>query len=159
MLACLLWGIFLVIIIAIMCCLMPWWLVLLIVGGGFIYSFLLSPDSLFKIDTKQYKPKKKRKKTKNQGKANDANIGAGTLLAGAALAHQMRKHHKHDDSNDITDKSVYAWDDGMDELYDEELDDIYDLEDNADYDNEIAAYEEEQAAYDDFIASMDMAED
>ena len=151
MLACLLWGIFLVIIIAIMCCLMPWWLVLLIVGGGFIYSFLLSPDSLFKIDTKQHKPKK-RKKTKNQSKANDANIGAGTLLAGAALAHQMRKHHKHDDSNDITDKSVYARNDGMDELYDEELDDIYDLEDNADYDNEIAAY-------DDFIASMDMAED
>ena len=32
------------------------------------------------------------------------------------------------------------------------------LNDNP-YDNEIAAYEEEQAAYDDFIASMDMAED
>jgi hypothetical protein len=89
----------------------------------------------------------------------NANIGAGTLLAGAALAHQMRKQHKHNDANDITNDRLYTWDDGMDELYDDELDDIYDYDDNADYDFERAAYEEEQAAYDDFIASMDMTDD
>lgn len=55
-----------------------------------------------------------------------------TVLAGAALAHQLRKHHKHDDISDIEDSY---------------------------YDYERAAYEEEQAAYDDFIASNDMDND
>ena len=36
MIACLGWGIFLVIVLAILCCLMPWWMVLLIVVVSFI---------------------------------------------------------------------------------------------------------------------------
>lgn len=154
MLAFLFWGIFLAIVIAILCCIMPWWLVPLIIVGGFIGSFFTGSGSVFNTtNTKRHQ--KKLKKAKNQGKANEVNIGAGTLLAGAALAHRMWKHHKHNDTKDITDDKLYAWDDGMDELYDGELDDIYDYDDNIDYDAERAAYEE-QAAYDDFIASMDM---
>ena len=81
------------------------------------------------------------KKAKNQDKADDVNIGAGTLLAGAALAHQMRKQHKHNDTKDITDERL--------NVIDDELDNIYDYDAIADNDYEMRDYEEEQAAYDD----------
>lgn len=140
--ACLFWGFFLVIVFAFMCCIMPWWLVLLIFCSTFIYTFFFSFNSVFKVrDTKQHKPNKKVKKAKNQNKADDVNIGAGTLLAGAALAHQMRKQHKHNDTKDITDERL--------NVIDDELDNIYDYDAIADNDYEMRDYEEEQAAYDD----------
>ena len=150
----------LVIIIVFMCSLMPWWIVLLLFGVAFIYNFFLCDDSIFKIQPFKPMKNKKRvkkkieqqKKTKNQKKTNkpvrkqDGRNLTGkaktkkssvvsdtaTVLAGAALAHQLRKHHKHDDISDIEDSY---------------------------YDYERAAYEEEQAAYDDFIASNDMDND
>ena len=103
-------------------------------------------------------PVARNNSTKGKSKTKKSNVVGDTaaVLAGAALAHKMMKHHKHNDTKDITDDRLNVWDDGMGELYDDELDDIYDLEDNTDYDYERAAYEEEQAAYDDFIASLDM---
>jgi hypothetical protein len=50
-------------------------------------------------------------------------------------------------------------DDEFDDLYDHDFYDDLDRQDYEDDDYERAAYEEEQAAYDDFIASMDMADD
>ena len=152
MLACLFCFFLLVIVLVFMCSIMPWWLVLLMFSVIFIYDFFLVPDSvLYVFDTKRHKPKKKLKKVKSKGKANDVKVGAKTLLAGAALAHQMRKHHEHDDAKDNTDEGLDVWDDDLDGIYDYDEYDDYD-----DYDAEMAAYEEEQAAYDDFIASMDM---
>jgi mannitol-specific phosphotransferase system IIBC component len=89
-----------------------------------------------KSQKKENKPVKKqdgpniasKAKTKKSSVVSDT----ATVLAGAALAHQLRKHHKHDDISDIEDSY---------------------------YDYERAAYEEEQAAYDDFIASNDMDND
>ena len=128
-----------------MCCIMPWWLVLLIFGGAFIYNFFLSDVSLFRITKNPSKPMKnlervkkeieqqkktepKKNKQKTQDNTKNVKIGAATVLGGAALAHQMRKHNKHNDAAQY-------------------------------YDYEREVYEEEQAAYDDYIASLDMADD
>ena len=86
-------------------------------------------------------------------KTNNANVSAGTLLAGAALAHQLRKHHEHEDK-DIDDE-------GFDDLYDDDIDDFlddyndYKDYDDIDLDNYIDEQIEEQAAYEDYIASLD----
>ena len=62
-----------------------------------------------------------------KGKTNNANVSAGTFLAGAALAHQLRKNHEHEDK-DIDD-------DGFDDLYDDDIDDFLDdYDDYKDYD-------------------------
>ena len=94
--------------------------------------------------------------------AIDANIkiGTATLLAGAALAHQVRKHHKHDDARGITSDRLDTWDDEFDDGFDDAIYDYNDAQycDDNDYEYQQAAYEE-QVAYDDFIASMDMADD
>ena len=91
----------------------------------------------------------------------NAKIDTAAVLTGAALAHQMMKHHKHDDAKDTDDHGFDALDDELDDLYDHDFYDDLDTQDyeDTDYDYERAAYEEEQAAYDDFIASMDMADD
>ena len=88
-----------------------------------------------------------------KSKTNNANTGAGTILAGAALAHQLRKHHEHDDE-DIDDEK-------FDDLYDDDIDDFlddyndYKDYDDTDYDNYIDEQIEEQATYEDYIASLD----
>ena len=115
---------------------------------------------------KQTKPVSNSNTTTGKNKADKANvnIGTGTVIAGALLAHQLSKHHKHDDINDIDDNRSDVWDDDFDDLYDDDFNDYNDYDDtqyyeDSDYDYQRAAYEEEQAAYDDFIASLDMADD
>ena len=88
-----------------------------------------------------------------KNKINNSKVSAGTLLAGAALAHQLRKHHEHEDK-DIDDE-------GFDDLYDDDIDDFlddyndYKDYDDIDLDNYIDEQIEEQAAYEDYIASLD----
>ena len=86
-----------------------------------------------------------------KSKTNNANVSASTLLAGAALAHQLRKHHEHKDIDD----------EDFDDLYDDDIDDFLDDYndyrdyDDIDLDNYIDEQIEEQAAYEDCIASLD----
>ena len=86
-----------------------------------------------------------------KSKTNNANVSASTLLAGAALAHQLRKHHEHKDIDD----------EDFDDLYDDDIDDFlddyndYKDYDDIDLDNYIDEQIEEQAAYEDCIASLD----
>ena len=112
---------------------------------------------------KETRDKQNRFSTTSKPKAKKSNVigETATVLAGAALAHQMIKHHKHDDANDIDDDRFDSLDDEFDDLYDHDFYDDLDTQDYEDsnYEYERAAYEEEQAAYDDFIASLDMADD
>lgn len=99
--------------------------------------------------------------TTSKPKAKKSNVigNTATVLAGAALAHQLL-HHKHDDTRDIADDFRDPYDadlDDMEDLFDLDIENV--SYDDSDYDSYRAAYEEEQAAYDDFIASMDMADD
>lgn len=125
MIACLGYGILLVIVFAFMCCLMPWWMVLLIFVSIIAFNLFWGNDALFKIQSRPSRPKKKKgqqkkaevKNAKDKTRTNttvnrtNANIGAGTY---------------------------------------------YQKNDDFDSDRYIAAKREEQAAYDDFIASLDM---
>lgn len=93
--------------------------------------------------------------TTGNTKTQKSNVVGDTaaVLAGAALAHKMMKHHN--DTRVDTDDYQDTYDADLDDLYDMGIDDA--TYDNSDYDSyRAAAYEEEQAAYDDFIASMDM---
>ena len=97
--------------------------------------------------------------TTGKTKTKKSNVVGDTaaVLAGAALAHKMMKHHNHNDTRVDTDDYQDTYDadlDELDDLYDMGIDDV--TYDNSDYDSYREAYEEEQAAYDDFIASMDM---
>ena len=86
-----------------------------------------------------------------KSKTNNANVSASTLLAGAALAHQLREHHEHKDIDD----------EDFDDLYDDDIDDFlddyndYKDYDDIDLDNYIDEQIEEQAAYEDYIATLD----
>ena len=178
MLAFICWCILFIIIFALLCSLMPWWLVLLIFAILFIIEFLPEYYRTRQIDreNKAYSERRRKQELSNKKKSrnkvntakkvktNNAEIGAGTVLAGAALAHQMRKHHKHDDTkNTIRNIREDDFDDVYDD-FDDVYDDFYDYNDIQDYDdidyeNYIAEQIEEQAAYDDYIASIDMADD
>lgn len=71
-------------------------------------------------------------------------------------AHQLRKHHKHDDE-DIDDEKfddLYDDDDDIDDFLDD-----YNDHDDFDYDNYIEEQIEEQAAYEDYIASLNTSND
>ena len=98
-------------------------------------------------------------KAEKQSKAKDdqanAKIGLATALASAALVHKINKHHAHEESKVLGDDRIEAYDDDQNEFYDDELNESYD----ADYEYQRAAYEEEQAAYDDFIYSLDEGND
>ena len=122
-----------------------------IIGLILVGAFVAFVCKLLMADSKPSRPS--RDSGLDREKTN-AKIDTAAVLAGAALAHQMMKHHKHDDAKDTDDHGFDALDDELDDLYDH---DFYDDLDTQDY--ERAAYEEEQAAYDDFIASMDMADD
>ncbi len=130
-------------------------LVLVVVG--------ITIKSLF-AEGKQARPLsdiKDKPKKHHQEQKKPLNMGATTALAGAALVHQMRKHHRHDDFSDIDDKKSGTWDDEFDDLNDSDFYDDLDIQayEDSDYEYERAAYEEEQAAYEDFIASVDLADD
>lgn len=105
-------------------------------------------------------PVARNNSTKGKSKTKKSNVVGDTaaVLAGAALAHKMMKHHKHDEDKDIDDDGFDALDDEFDDLNDDDFYDDLDRQDyeDVDYEYERAVYEEEQAAYDDYIASMDM---
>ena len=106
-------------------------------------------------------------KAEKQSKAKDdqanAKIGLATALASTALVHKINKHHAHEESKVFGDDRIDAYDDDLNEFYDDDLNEFYDDELNesydADYEYQRAAYEEEQAAYDDFIYSLDEGND
>lgn len=130
MIACLGWGILLVIIIAIMCYLMPWWMVLLLVVGIFIYNFFLRSDALFKIQSRPSRPMKNLERVKKE------------------IEQQKKSKAKKNKTTcntrvNRTNANIVA-------------DTYYQKDNDFDYDRYIAAKREEQAAYDDYIASMDM---
>ena len=105
-------------------------------------------------------PVARNNSTKGKSKTKKSNVVGNTaaILAGAALAHKMMKHHKHDEDKDIDDDGFDALDDEFNDLNDDYFYDDLDTQDyeGSNYEYERAAYDEEQAAYDDFIASMDM---
>lgn len=128
MLACLGWGILLIIAIVILCCFVPWWMVLLLVVVVFLSAFIpWNQPYIDRSKSKKYKSLQKKQKdntTKKDKQNKESNIvnrtNTNTVLGGAALNHYS--------NNDI------------------------------DYER-LRAIKEEQAAYDDFIASLDMADD
>lgn len=132
MIACLGYGILLIIVIAFMCCLMPWWMVLLIFGVMFLYTFFFSNDALFKIQSRPSKRMKNLERVKKeieQQKNAESKNGENKT---ARNTHVSR-------NNVITGLGT-----------------CHQKKDEFDYDRYIAAKREEQAAYDDFIASLDM---
>ncbi len=98
---------------------------------------------------------KKQKKPNNVAKKKANRHHATAILSGAALAHHV-VHHRHADTKDLAEyDDPYGL--SMDNYYDIDNEpDLYDDYDDGDDDRYLAAREEEQAAYDDFIASMDM---
>ena len=130
--ACLGWLILLVIVFAFMCCLMPWWLVLLLFVGIIAFNLFGSNDALFKIQSRPSKPMKNLERVKKEiEERKKAEGGKGTTT--------------HNTNNRVsrTNANIGA---GT----------YYQKNDDFDYDRYIAAQREEQAAYDDFIASLDM---
>lgn len=133
MIACLGWLILLVILIIFMCSIMPWWIVLLFFGGAFIYNFFLCNDALFKIQSRPSRPMKNlervKKEIEQQKKA------------------KKKKRKKGRNTDYKTLRTTTFWGDASSTP--NQL--------NKNIDNErYRAYREEQAAYDDFIASLDM---
>ena len=116
-------------------------------------------DKVKKEQSKQksYKPVKNTTTGSTKADSTNIKIGAGTVIAGAALAHQLRKHHDHEDTRNVFDDRLDTLDDEFDDLYDDGFNDYDDTQyyEDADYDFQREAYEEEQAAYDDFIYSSD----
>lgn len=123
--------------------------------------------------------KKKKGKQRNVSqtrKENDAglsrqsqnvNMGAATVLAGAALYHQYKKHHRQDDTSVTPDDRYELLDDEFDELddYHDDINDMYDpyiddVSNNNDFSsisyNDYSSYSDDIAAYDDFMSSSDM---
>ena len=100
-------------------------------------------------ETKQ-NTQKQYSNTESIIKKNKANSisDTATAVAGAALVHKMI-NHKHDDIKGDVDDNRDTYDSDVEDLYDNGIDDY-------DYENIRASYEEEQAAYDDYIASLDM---
>lgn len=134
-------------------------------GSRFNHSTSVEQQNKAKMQKKKNKPVKKHNGRNITSKANTKKSSVvsdtAAVLAGAALAHQLRKHHKHDDFSDIDDSRSDTWDDEFDDLNGDDFYDALDYQNYEDSDDEYerAAYEEERAAYDDFIASMDMDND
>lgn len=130
--ACLGWLILLVILVVFMCSLMPWWLVLLVFGGAFIYNILFPFGSSFNTHRKPYKRMKNLERVKKEIEERKK-----------AEAKNGKKHKTNYTNINRTSANISA---GT----------YYQKNDVFDYDRYIAAKREEQAAYDDFIASMDL---
>lgn len=144
---CILWCLVCLLIIALVACIAPWWFIALIIGSAILYM-VFDGGSLFKSH-KSHKAKKSKHHHKNvndKTKVNKSNVVGDTaaVLAGAALYHNIKKHHKHDEAK--ANENVEELD-----LWDAEHEDLYDLgiEDSM-YDND-----DDLAAYDDYIASLD----
>lgn len=69
---------------------------------------------------KETRDKQNRFSTTSKPKAKKSNVigETATVLAGAALAHQMIKHHKHDDARDIADDFRDPYDVDIDDMDD-----------------------------------------
>lgn len=109
-------------------------------GNRFNHSTSVEQQNKAKSQKKKNKPVKKHDGRNITSKANmkKSNVISDTaaVLAGAALAHQLRKHHKHDDFSDIDDSRSDTWDDEFDELNDDDFYDDLDTQDYEDYDDE-----------------------
>ena len=144
-----------------------WAIVIMILGFSIVPTWAMvtaiivgATAGVLEVKRQNWMKERKRKLQKRhddymrefrKSKTNNANVSAGTLLAGAALAHQLRKHHEHKDIDD----------EDFDDLYDDDIDDFlddyndYKDYDDIDLDNYIDEQIEEQAAYEDYIASLD----
>ena len=140
-----------------------WAIVIMILGFSIVPTWALVTAGIvgivcgvLEVKRQNWMKERKRKLQKRhddymrefrKSKTNNANVSASTLLAGAALAHQLRKHHEHKDIDD----------EDFDDLYDDDIDDDDDFKDydDIDYDNYINEQIEEQTAYEDYIASLD----
>ena len=107
---------------------MPWWLVLLIVGGMFVYNFFLCDDSIFKIEFSSSRPKKdkKRDEKEKEQQKTAATKNNASINTGGYQTNTYQGYTTSHYRNDNLDYERYR------------------------------AQAEEQAAYDDFIASLDM---
>lgn len=138
MLACLGWCILLVIVIAFMCCLMPWWLVLIIFGGMFIYVFFLSDDAIFSFKSVPPRPMKNLERVKRE------------IAQQKKAEAQKNKNSKSNNTKTTKAKqNTYTPSPYRGNTI------RHQQEDDSDY-ARYRAIREEQAAYDDFIASLDM---
>lgn len=168
-------------IIFIAACYMPWWYIPAAICVFTFFKVFIKEDyaswnpkhkknqqKILKKYLEEERLKANRKSGQVRGnknrKKNTTVIGdTATVLAGAALAQQVIKHHKNSHHKDVYDNYLDVTDDEIDELYNTDLsetsygyDDVYFYNhsdyDSSSYDN--SAYEE-QAAYDDFLASLD----
>ena len=149
MAGCLVLCIFIIILAA---CIMPWWYIPVCVLGGIL--FFLFDNS--KPRRHKSKSSKSKKKGNNKGQAQDNTKGntkanaktkktnvvddTAAFLGGAALYHHIKNRHQHDDVRDDVEDYYASLDD-----------DLYG--DVPSYDD--SDYNEDLAAYDDYIASMD----
>ena len=125
--SCLGWLILLGICVAFLCNIMPWWFVLLIFVGMFIYFFFLHSDYY-----EAPKPIKNQEKVKKDIEESEKGKGEKNTATSNT-----------DNGGNRINVNIGT------ETY-------YQKNDDFDYDRYIAAKREEQAAYDDFIASSDM---
>lgn len=144
---CILWCLLCLLVIALVACITPWWFIPLIVVSTLLYM-AFDGGSLFKSH-KSHKAKKRKHHHNNDNdktKVNKSNVVGDTaaVLAGAALYHNIKKHHKHDETK--ANANVEELD-----LWDAEHEDLYDMGiEESMYDND-----DDLAAYDDYIASLD----
>ncbi|MBO4397741.1 MAG: hypothetical protein J5805_04305 [Bacteroidaceae bacterium] len=126
--SCLGWLILIGICVAFLCNIMPWWLVVLLTFGGmFIYYFFLHSDYY-----EAPKPIKNQEKVKKDIEESEKGKGEKNTATSNT-----------DNGGNRINVNIGT------ETY-------YQKNDDFDYDRYIAAKREEQAAYDDFIASSDM---
>ena len=150
MAGCLVLCVFIIILAA---CIMPWWYIPVCVLGGILFFLFENSTKSRRYRAKSSKSKKKGYKkdqaqdnTKGNAKANTktkkTNVVDDTaaLLGGAALYHHIKNRHQHDDVRDDIEDYYASLDD-----------DLYG--DVPSYDD--SDYNEEQAAFDDYLASLD----
>ena len=136
MIACLCWVILFVLVIAFMCCIMPWWIVLLIFGGAFIYNFFLCNDAPFKIQIQPSRPMKNLERVKKE------------IEQQKKTKKKKQRKGRNTDYKTSNNMGTTTFRGGASSSH-------HQVNNNIDYER-YRAYREEQAAYDDFIASLDM---
>ena len=142
MLACICWLILLVFIFVIMCSIAPWWVVLLLFGSIFFYNFFLGENALFRIRKESPRPMKNLERVKREIEEKKK--------AEAEQNKQSKTDTKPQNNKTKTNMTSTIPMGGYASSYHHD--------DDSDYER-YRAYKEEQAAYDDFIASMDMDND
>lgn len=99
---------------------------------------------------KQGKSPKYTGVSKNKNRKNKTNVvvGPATALAGAAMIHHLKKHNHNE--NEVVTHS-----DDVTDLYDDELDDLYMMDEEGIMDEYDEMQNDDNAAYDDYLASLD----